>query len=278
MMFAPLLLSMALQPPLSFAASTEVVRVDVLVTRGGRPVSGLRLEDFQILEASVPQKIEFVRTDRDTPIDMLLLFDGSASVHGNLQRMLLDAAAAAMKGLRSTDRVALVPFSHEIRSLVGFTSRFDDVTSALKSAEPRGSTSLGDALVAASLAFEPNEARRLIFLFTDGSDTSSFLAGYQVLEALARADALVYTFTLNQGSGSRPGALLRPATEITGGRVVNEKDPGKLAAAFGAAIAEVRARYLLSYIPSGAITPGWRPIEVKVKGGAQVRARRGYVR
>lgn len=272
------LLALALQAPLTFNASTEVVRVDVLVMRGGRPASGLRLGDFEIRENGVRQNVETLGTDANTPIDMLLLFDGSASVRGSRQQLLLDAASAAMKGLRPTDRAGLLLFSHEIRRLTKLTSDFDSVIGALKASVPSGSTSLGDSLVAASLAFDRTEARRLVFLFTDGVDTSSFLQDYQVIEALGRGNVLVYSFTFDEQTGVSPGPLLRTATETTGGRAVTERNPKKLAAAFREALEEVRARYLLSYTPDTKTAPGWRRLEVKVKGGGRILARKGYAR
>ncbi len=271
------LLALALQTPLTFKASTEVVRVDVLVMRGGRPASGLRLEDFEVRENGVRQKLETLGTDANTPIDMLLLFDGSASVRGSRQQLLLEAASAAMKGLRPTDHAGLLLFSHEIRRLTKFTSDWDSVIGALKASVPSGSTSLGDSLVAASLAFDRSEARRLVFLFTDGADTSSFLQDYQVIEALARGNVLVYSFTLEE-MGVSPGPLLKAATETTGGRAVTERNPKRLAAAFREALEEVRARYLLSYTPDTNTAPGWRRLEVKVKGGGRISARKGYAR
>jgi len=272
------LLALALQAPLTFKASTEVVRVDVLVLRGGRPASGLRLEDFEIRENGVRQNIQTLGTDANTPIDMLLLFDGSASVRGSRHQLLLEAASAAMKGLRPTDRAGLLLFSHEVRRITKLTSDFDSVTDALKASVPFGSTSLGDSLVAASLAFDRTEARRLVFLFTDGADTSSFLQDYQVIEALARGNVLVYSFTFDEETGVSPGPLLKAATEVTGGRAVTEKDPKKLATAFRDALEEVRARYLLSYTPDTNTAPGWRRLEVKVKGGGRISARKGYAR
>ncbi len=111
-----------------------------------------------------------------------------------------------------------------------------------------------------------------------GADTSSFLADHQVIDVLARVDALVYSFTFSDEPGADPEPLLRAATELTGGRMVREKNPKKLAEAFGLALAEVRARYLLSYIPAADTRPVWRKLEVRVKGEDHVRARRGYAR
>jgi hypothetical protein len=47
------------QQPLVFRAGVDVVRVDVIVTdRNGKPILGLKPEDFEISEAGKLQKIE----------------------------------------------------------------------------------------------------------------------------------------------------------------------------------------------------------------------------
>lgn len=275
-MMAGWLLAAALQQSLVFGASTEVVRVDVLVTRGGRPVPGLQIADFQIWENGSAQKIESLGTDANTALDVLLLFDMSASTKGPVQRGLLQAASAVMQGLRPTDRAGLLSFTHEVRRRTALTSDFDSVMKALQASKAEGSTSLGDSLLAASLAFDKSDARRLIFLFTDGADTSSFLEDHQVIDALARADVLVYSFNLTDRA--QPVSFLRAATEVTGGRMVSETNPAKLADAFRAALTEVRARYLLGYVPNGNMNPGWRKLEVRVRGGGLIRTRKGYAR
>ena len=93
---------------------------------------------------------------------------------------------------------------------------------------------------------------------------------------LARGNVLVYSFTLDEENGVSSGSLLKAATEVTGGRAVTERNPKKLATAFRDALEEVRARYLLSHTPDANTAPGWRRLEVKVKGGGRISARKGY--
>src|SRR5437879_6232759 len=44
--------------PPTFRTEANYVRVDVLPTKDGAPITDLRLEDFEILENGVPQTIE----------------------------------------------------------------------------------------------------------------------------------------------------------------------------------------------------------------------------
>lgn len=51
----------------TFRTGVDMVAVDVLVTRGGRPAVGLGADDFAVLDNGVPQQIEAVLLE-DVPI------------------------------------------------------------------------------------------------------------------------------------------------------------------------------------------------------------------
>lgn len=55
--------------PSSFETQTELVQVDVIVQRDGKPLEGLKQKDFKIFDNDQPQKIAFfaVRTPQDAP-------------------------------------------------------------------------------------------------------------------------------------------------------------------------------------------------------------------
>lgn len=72
--------------------------------------------------------------------------------------------------------------------------------------------------------------------------------------------------------------LLRHVTELSGGRLVQSRDEERLLAAYGEILEELRARYLLAFVPDPNEPPGWRSLQVSVnRDGASVRARSGYL-
>ena len=72
--------------------------------------------------------------------------------------------------------------------------------------------------------------------------------------------------------------LLRHVTELSGGRLVQSRDEERLLAAYEEILEELRARYVLAFVPDPAEPPGWRNLEVTVnRDGANVRARSGYL-
>src|SRR5262245_50892892 len=72
-----------------FRAGTDLVRVDVTVTeRGDDPVVDLKMEDFEILEDDVPQKVEtlkFIKVDGTRTSDLNEPLDIRSREHAMLE-------------------------------------------------------------------------------------------------------------------------------------------------------------------------------------------------
>ena len=88
--------------PAKFSSGVEVVRVDVLVTRGGRPVRDLRPQDFEILDNGVPQKVDSASFEL-IPLNVVLALDMSASVAGERLEHMRQAGHAVLGDLRTHD-------------------------------------------------------------------------------------------------------------------------------------------------------------------------------
>ena len=94
---------------------TQLVSVPAVVTdRNGRPLSGLRAENFTLLEDGQPQRITNFAT-AETPFEIALLLDTSGSTREELG-LIRNAANAFINGLRRGDRVAVVAFNNTARN------------------------------------------------------------------------------------------------------------------------------------------------------------------
>ena len=72
--------------------------------------------------------------------------------------------------------------------------------------------------------------------------------------------------------------LLRHVTELSGGRLVQSRDEERLLTAYSEILEEMRARYVLAFVPDPDEPAGWRSLEVTVnRDRASVRARSGYL-
>jgi Ca-activated chloride channel homolog len=179
----------------------EVLRIDTsLVTvpvsvmdRDGRFVSNLKKEDFSVFENGVEQSIAFFEAT-EKPFTVALLLDTSASTHFRLSE-IKQAAIAFAKQLRPQDRVLVVTFNDEVLLLTEATNDANVINAVIEEYAYSGdSTRLYDAVdlvVRERLTKIPG--RKAIVLFTDGVDTSSFMATYQsTLYQAEELDALIY--------------------------------------------------------------------------------------
>ncbi|HSG02079.1 MAG TPA: VWA domain-containing protein [Vicinamibacterales bacterium] len=259
-----------------FSGRVEMVRLDVLVTAGGRPVTGLTRDDFEVRDNGVLQDISLLGVD-DGPLSVVLTLDLSASVEGERLANLRAAGRALLDGLRPNDQVSLIAFNHMVSRLSRFTSAFGEVRAALDAATPSGGTALVDASFASLVVAESDGRRGLAVLFSDGLDTTSWLTETQAIESARRSETIVYGVAVAQRSGGPE--FLRDVTAISGGRMLEVRDADELAGAFVSVLSEFRERYLLSYTPTGVDQPGWHSVDVRVRRrGADVRTRQGYVR
>jgi Ca-activated chloride channel family protein len=273
------------QQPQTFAAGTATVVVDVMVTRGGKPVTDLTVQDFEVRDSGTAQQIQFVGVEQ-VPVALLLALDTSASVRGPALDQLKEAAKAAVASLRPGDQAALMTFSQQVALPAGWTNDKGRLQAAIDKTTAQGSTSLTDAALAALLMRPASAARTLVLLFTDGEDSSSWLNAAAVVDASRRTDSVVYGVTLSPPAAGaavvapgRPTAFLPTLAQETGGESFTLADTKDLSAAFVDVLTRFNQRYVLLYESPHAAGSGWHPVEVRVKGpGLRVNARRGYTR
>ena len=89
---------------------TQLVSVPAVVTdSAGRPLPGLRAENFQIMEDGKPQTITNFGTT-DTPFEIALLLDTSGSTRDDVT-LIRQSANSFIAALRPGDRVGIVAFN-----------------------------------------------------------------------------------------------------------------------------------------------------------------------
>jgi VWFA-related protein len=254
----------------AFRAGVELVQLDVAVTRAGKPIAGLRAADFEIIDNGVAQEVQSAAMS-DVPLDLTIVLDVSRSVSGERLRSLVAATSQLLDLLQQDDRVALVVFSHRVARLVPIGRDFVAARRELQNLDGEGASSVRDAIYLSLQSSPRTGARPLVLVFTDGLDTASWLTEHEVLDAAGRAGTVVHI--LMTGSGD----FYEKVAEASGGRTWRVTADGQLPGRFADALAEMRARYLLSYSPHGPATTGWHNVRVRVKNrGGDVNARRGY--
>ena len=285
-----------------FRTGVDAVRVDALVVDGRRPVTGLTADDFELRDSGVLQRIDSIAV-ADVPVSVMVVLDVSFSVSGGTLDRLKEGVGAALAALTPRDRAALVTFSSDVRLRADWSGDIAPVSAVLQTLRAGGGTSLFDAAFAALTFSDPTPTvRRLVLVFSDGDDTSSWLPRGAVVDKARRTDSVVYAVTMHSSPmryrSGRPlmyqsGIELSPAdrtarietpfleevADVTGGTSYTTTSSGELRGAFTKILTEFRTRYLITYTPQGVERAGWHPIEVKVKDRrGTVTARRGYLR
>jgi VWFA-related protein len=278
-------------PPPVFGSGIDKVYVDAFVTHGGRAVSGLREEDFEVRDDGVPQKVEVLSLEQ-APVSVFLALDTSGSVAGEMLSALRAAAHALVEGVPRWDHVGLLTFNSRLALRVPPSSERAAVGRVIDRLEASGGTALRDAIYAAMRVSAPDE-RRVVVVFSDGADNRSWLSAEAVRDASRRTGAIVYAVCRTPvaaetppaafGGGPPPqresGSLreLRLLAESTGGLFLEGADPQTIHARFQRVIADMSTRYVLAFVPI-ARREGAHRIEVKVRSGkGRVRYRPEYV-
>jgi VWFA-related protein len=165
---------------------TQLVSVPAVVTdKTGRPLPGLRAENFQILEDGQPQTIANFGTT-DAPFEIALLLDTSGSTREDVS-LIRDAANSFVSALRPGDRVGVVAFNQAqtvkdpiatVEVLSPLTSDRTVLTKAIENLGSSNGTPYYDALqkVADVIFRDPptdQVRRRAVVALTDGVDSAS---------------------------------------------------------------------------------------------------------
>jgi len=272
-MLAAAVLADASQP--LFKSKVESVRVDVLASADGRPVTDLTADDFEIRDNGVLQKASKVG-DETAPVNAVIALDTSSSLSLERLARLRAGSTALIRNLRAGESAGLVTFNHVITQVHQLTQELNPLVEALALVTPSGQTALIDATSLALTLAEHGDGRALLVVFSDGVDTASWQSEATVLRSARGSETVVYAVVVASKEGSP--RFLRDLTSATGGKVLEVESNERLEAAFVQILDEFRQRYLLSYSPTGVSKPGWHKIEVRVKRrGVTAKARPGYV-
>jgi VWFA-related protein len=173
---------------------TTLVTVPVSVLdRQGRFIPGLQQKDFRVFENGVEQPIAYFEPT-EKPFTVALVLDTSASTRFHLWQ-IKEAAIAFAKQLRPQDRILVVTFNDEVLLLTEATNDLNVISTVIQvNANPGSSTRLYDAVnLVISERLNKIQGRKAIVLFTDGVDTSSYIATYEnTLREAEELDALIY--------------------------------------------------------------------------------------
>lgn len=263
--------------PRQFTSGVNVVEVYAAVTDAdGKPVTGLRREDFTVLEDGQPQSVSAFAAG-DFPLSVAVALDRSFSMGAKQLPAAVSAARTLLGELRPQDQSMVVAIGSEIEVIAPLSTDRPAQQRALSALQPWGTTGLHDAIVESVEAIQAAKGRRALVLLSDGSDRYSKASASTALDRARRSDVMIYPVAFGR---NRP-PLFAELAALTGGRSFQPRDPAQLNSTMRAIADELRHQYLLGYTPARPIVSGgeqWRTINVRVdRPGITVRARDGYL-
>jgi Ca-activated chloride channel homolog len=190
---------------------TQLVSVPAVVTNNaGRPITGLRAENFLLFENGQQQKIANFATT-EAPFEIALLLDTSGSTRVDVD-LIRQAANAFIEALRPGDRVAIVAFNtarqgRTVAAKVDVLSSLTDDRKLLRTAIDNLGSSNGtpfyDALnriadgVFLAAPRDEVRGRRAVVALTDGVDSTSESDFQTVRSKLSRSGIASYFIEVN---------------------------------------------------------------------------------
>jgi len=289
MLCLPLFLLLAYQEQPTFRSKVALVHVDAEVRFQGRSIDGLVKEDFRITDGGKPQEILYFG-HQEEPLDVILLFDTSASMQPVVDS-ISKTARAALSELRKGDRAAVMAFDRHTDLILDFTPDLATVDRAIREQVlqrnfiPVSQIQRGVDDAALHLNLQPaGNRRRAVLIITDNQGSSR---ENRALRDFWEADAVLSGLIIKAGvrvvfgPAMFGGFGITGIAEKTGGDTLNANDAG---AGFREMVQRLRLRYSLHYAMPQAKPGEERKVRVELSPEAarrypeaKVRARSGYV-
>jgi Ca-activated chloride channel family protein len=270
-------------------SGVELVSLNVTVADGGgKYVTDLNQEDFEVYEDGAKQKLTFFSKTQQ-PISLALLLDTSASMDERMG-IAQEAAIGFAKQLHKEDQAEVIDFDSQVRVLSPFTNDAAALEKAIRQTTANGSTSLYNALYISlkelkktKVAAASEIRRQAIVLLSDGDDTSSLIEFEEVLDLAKRSETVIYAIGLRQGEIGRrefkeAEFVLKQLANETGGRAYFPTDARELAKMYQGIWDELSSQYSIAYSSGNPKRDGaWRRIQVRLlRPSVTARTKQGY--
>jgi VWFA-related protein len=273
------------QGGVSISVEVPIVTLDVVTTtQHGDLITGLKRDNFRIIEDGQPQTItNFAPSEAPLTIVMLMEF----SSRGYYQWFAYQAkywADAFFPNLQAKDWVALVTFDMRSRVEADFTQNKDEVRSALYHLYFPGfsESNVFDAILDTVDRLKDTKGKKSILLLATGVDTFSKHTLDQTIKLLRQTDVTIFAVGLDKpytnfldshgAFGSHLNLLqgenqLRTFAQMTGGFAWFPQFDGEIPGIFHEVAAYLRNQYSLSYSPTNRARDGkYRKLKVELVG------------
>jgi VWFA-related protein len=290
--------------PTHLRVNVVLVQLNVAVTDDkGNYVTGLRPEDFAVVEDKIPQKVstfeesteaghsamETSRRDKSpsgnspgSPADskespeiaishvaeanVFVLFDTSNYMYRSFV-FAQDAIAEFIRSMDSASKVAFYSYSRNLSRATSLSSDHFRTVSGVRSTVAGDDAALYNSLLMTVKDAAPLRGRKAIVVFSNGPDNASSVPPEDVAELAQSTGTIIYIISTRQAQEDPvSAAAFERMSKVSGGKAYFAKNWREERQAFGSIREDLVHLYTLSYYPQANPNRGWRSIKVKLVG------------
>jgi VWFA-related protein len=246
--------------PYSLEIHTSLVSVDVEVSdRNEKPVTNLAVEDFQVYDDGVLQRIaSFTPVQENYRVLLLVDHTGSMAHHWSF---LLKGLEGFMKALRPQDKIAVATFDDKVKLAMGWRSAPEVNNTKLKILPDGALNEIWKSVDWSVAEMSRFQGRNAVIVFTDGEDPGNNFAT-TVSHTVLSGMPFYFIGLTNEAS---TGAMrMKELAQATGGKAYFPGSSNELPALYSSIAHALGASYTISYNPSSPVeADGVHHIEVR---------------
>ena len=281
-----------------------LVELDIAVTDSkGNYISGLKPEDFVILEDNLPEKIMTFEeglsphivvnppapatippppaaalavpsTTSDSGTDkpkgastsLFILFDTSNYMYRGFV-FAQDSIAEFVRSLQDVNKIAFYSYSRDLSRIVPLTPDRSRILHGVRETVAGESPALYNSLLMTVKDAAPLSGRKAVIVFSNGPDTESLVPPEDISELAQSSGTIIYVIS-TRAAQSEPisSAVFERMTRATGGKAYFAKEWQDENQAFTSIRNDLAHLYTISYYPQANPNQGFRKITVKLVG------------
>lgn len=284
-----------------------LVELNVAVTDAkGNYVTGLKPDDFVILEDKTPEKLANFEEGISAPVvvgprvgadgfalpegmamkdasspglaaglggklkasssSVFILFDTSNYMYRGFV-FAQDSIAQFVRSLEGVSKLALYSYSRNLSRVTPLTPDRSQVLEGVRATVAGDNAALYNGLLTTVMDAAPLSGRKAIVVFSNGPDNASLVPPEDIAELAQSTGTIIYMISTREAQ-SEPisSAVFERMSKATGGKAYFAKNWRDENQAFSAIRDDLAHLYTLSYYPQPTENKGWRRITVKLVG------------
>lgn len=246
----------------------------------GNYISGLKAEDFEVLEDGTPQTIHYFTTSRISRANIVLLVDISSSMKDKIGQVKQAAQTFLKELIQGENRAIIILFNHDVFESTDFSSDLNELNNSLTMAFPFGATALYDAVAYSIKLLKGMSGRNIIIIFSDGDDNSSYIDPFTLMDKAKKSSSAIYSIGRDSSSNDpQYQDVLKKISQSSGGLTFFLEDISQLETIYSRIKQDIKAKYILHIAPKGNRSPHkFRHIKIRLKKHKRFKVRtiKGY--